>query len=70
MLPKLKKIHTDKESYYREHFHYDGYKILPLFLRIPLEEFREHGVDNKRLNSSLFGEPHTLRIRALEDSTL
>lgn len=60
MLPKQKKIHTDKESYYREHFHYYGYKILPLFLRTPLEEFNEHGVNNKRLNSSpFFGEPHT-----------
>lgn len=59
---KLKKIHIVTECYYREQFHYYGYKTLPLFQRTPLEEFEEHGVKNKRLNSSCFSEPHMLRI--------
>lgn len=56
---KPKKIHIVRECYYREQFHYYGYKTVPLFLRMPLEEFTEHGVKNKRQNSSPVSVNHT-----------
>ena len=44
---KPKKIHIVRECYGRKQFHYYGYKTLPLFLRLLLEEFNGMALGTK-----------------------
>lgn len=69
MLPKPKKIHDDIESYYREQFHYYGYKILSFEITTGGVQWAGSHEQKTELFPS-FGELHMLRIRALGDSAL